>query len=91
MTPDTGMTYDMGADFDNDLVARVLAATVDEVYARTGKNSIVITHSQGGGPGRTAAEYTDHMAAIVAIEPGGAPSADSAKFQEDSDRLLLRR
>lgn len=91
MTPDTGMTSDMGADFDNDLVARALAATVDEVYARTGKNSIVITHSQGGGPGWTAAEYTDHMAAIVAIEPGGAPSADSAKFQEDSDRLLLWR
>lgn len=82
---------DMGADFDNDLVARVLAATVDEVYARTGKNSIVITHSQGGGPGWTAAEYTDHIAAIVAIEPGRAPSADSAKFQEDSDRLLLWR
>lgn len=45
------MTSDMGADFDNDHAERALAATVDEGYARTGKNSIVITHSQGGGPG----------------------------------------
>ena len=39
-----------------------------------------MTRSQGGGPGRTAAQYTDHIAAIVAIEPGGAPSADSLDF-----------
>ena len=36
---------------------------------------------QGGGPGWTAAQYTDHIAAIVAIEPGGAPAADSTDFQ----------
>ena len=46
MTPDTGMTSDMG-----------------------------------GGPGWTAAKYTDHIAAIVAIEPGGAPSSDSEDYQ----------
>ena len=45
------MASDMGADFNNDHAERALAATVDEGYARTGKNSIVITHSQGGGPG----------------------------------------
>lgn len=38
MTPDTGMTSDMG-----------------------------------GGSGWTAANYTEHIAAIIAIEPGGAP------------------
>lgn len=81
MTPDTGMTSDMGNDFDNDMVARALAATVDEVYERTGKDSILVTHSQGGGPGWTAVEYTDHVAAIVAIEPGGAPGTDSQEFQ----------
>lgn len=81
MTPDTGMTSDMGADFDNETVARAVAATIDEVYDRTGKDSILVTHSQGGGPGWTAAQYTDHIAAIVAIEPGGAPAADSADFQ----------
>ena len=80
MTPDTGMTSDMGADFDNDLVAQAVAATIDEVYERTGKDSILVTHSQGGGPGWTAAKYTDHIAAIVAIEPGGAPAPDSEDF-----------
>ena len=78
MTPDIGMTSDMGADFDNETVARAVAATIDEVYERTGKNSILVTRSQGGGPGWTAAQYTDH---IVTIEPGGAPAADSADFQ----------
>ena len=81
MTPDTGMTSDMGADFDNDLVAQAVAAAIDEVYERTGQNAILVTHSQGGGPGWTAAQYTDHIAAIVAIEPGGAPAADSTDFQ----------
>lgn len=81
MTPDTGMTSDMGSDFDTETVAKAVAATIDEVYNRTGKNSILVTHSQGGGPGWVAAEYTDHIAAIIAIEPGGAPSADSEEFQ----------
>ena len=80
MTPDTGMTSDMGADFDNETVARAVAATIDEVYEMTGKDSILVTHSQGGGPGWTAAQYTDHIAAIVAIEPGGAPAADSDDY-----------
>lgn len=81
MTPDTGMRSDMGADFDNGLVTRALAAVIDDVYEMTGKDSIVVTHSQGGGPGWTAALYTDHIAAIVAVEPGGAPSPDSKEFQ----------
>lgn len=80
MTPDTGMSSDMGGDFDNETVSKAVAAAIDEVYARTGKNSILVTHSQGGGPGWTAADYTDHIAAIVAIEPGGAPGADSPVF-----------
>lgn len=81
MTPDTGMRSDMGGDFDNETVARAAAAAIDEVYARTGRDSILVTHSQGGGPGWTAAQYTDHIAAIVAVEPGGAPAADSPDFQ----------
>lgn len=80
MTPDTGMTSDMGADFDNETVAQAVAATIDEVYERTGKDSILVTHSQGGGPGWTAANYTDHIAAIVAIEPGGAPAPESPDY-----------
>lgn len=81
MTPDTGMSSDMGADFDNETVAKALAATVDEVYARTGKKSIVVTHSQGGGPGWTAAQHTENIAAIIAIEPGGAPAPDSDAYK----------
>lgn len=88
MTPDTGMTSDMGADFDNEVVAQALATTIDEVYERTGKNSIIVTHSQGGGPGWTAAEYTDHIAAIIAIEPGGAPAADSDDFKAVIDKKI---
>ncbi len=88
MTPDTGMTSDMGGDFDNETVAKAVAATIDEVYERTGKDSILVTHSQGGGPGWTAAEYTDHIAAIVAIEPGGAPSADSDDFKAVLDKQI---
>ncbi|EOS64219.1 alpha/beta fold hydrolase [Oscillibacter sp. 1-3] len=81
MTPDTGMRSDMGGDFDNETVARAAAAAIDEVYARTGRDSILVTHSQGGGPGWTAAQYTDHIAAIVAVEPGAAPAANSPDFQ----------
>ena len=88
MTPDTGMRSDMGADFDNDVVARAVAATIDEVYARTGKDSILVTHSQGGLPGWTAAQYTDHIAAIIAIEPGGAPAAGSAEFQTLAEKNI---
>lgn len=88
MTPDTGMTSDMGSDFDNETVAKALAATVDEVYRRTGKNSVVVTHSQGGGPGWTAAGYTNHIATIVAIEPGGAPSADSEDYRAVTEKKI---
>lgn len=88
MTPDTGMRSDMGADFDSDVVARAVAATIDEVYARTGKDSILVTHSQGGLPGWAAAQYTDHIAAIIAIEPGGAPAAGSAEFQTLAEKNI---
>ncbi|MBD5069205.1 MAG: alpha/beta fold hydrolase [Lactobacillus sp.] len=81
MTPDTGMKSDMGEDFDNELVARDLAATVDEVKQRTGKKALVVTHSQGGGAGWTATRYTDNIAGIIAIEPGNAPSEDSDEFK----------
>ena len=37
MTPDTEMKSDRGLDFDKEVVAKALAATIDEVYKRTGK------------------------------------------------------
>lgn len=47
------------------------------MYNRTGKNSILVTNSQGGGPGWTAALHTDYIVAIVAIKPGGEPGTNS--------------
>lgn len=74
MTPNTG-------DFDQTLIAQDMAAVIDEIYEMTGKNSILVTHSQGGMPGWETARYTDHIAAIVAIEPGIAPVVDSEDYQ----------
>ena len=62
------------------MVAQAVAATIDEVYARTGKDSVLVTHSQGGMPGWETARYTEHIAAIVAIEPGMAPMVDSEDY-----------
>lgn len=87
MTPDTGMDSANGAqNIDTTVVAKAVAAAIDEAYKRTGKDSILVTHSQGGMPGWETAEYTDHIAAIVAIEPGMAPAVDS-----DSYKALLEK
>lgn len=81
MTPDTGMDNAAGdQNIDNEVVARAVAAAIDEIYARTGQDSILVTHSQGGMPGWETARYTDHIAAIVAIEPGMAPEVDSEAY-----------
>ena len=82
MTPDTGMKSDRGLDFDKEVVAKALAATVDEVYKRTGKKSILISHSQGGSPGWLAPVYTKNIKAIVAIEPGGPAAENSMEYKE---------
>lgn len=81
MTPDTGMDS-VGGDQNIDItvVAQAVADAIDEAYERTGKESILVTHSQGGMPGWAAARYTDHIAAIVAIEPGMAPAVDSKDY-----------
>ncbi|MCD8091283.1 MAG: alpha/beta fold hydrolase, partial [Clostridiales bacterium] len=80
MTPDTGMTSDMGADYDGEMVAEAVAAAIDEVYERTGKNSILVTHSQGGRAGWLTAKYTDHIASIIAIEPGSGAEAGTEEY-----------
>ena len=77
MTPDTGMTSDMGADFDGEMVAQAVAAAIDEVYEMTGKDSVLVTHSQGGRAGWLVPKYTAHVASIIAIEPGGGPEVDA--------------
>lgn len=88
MTPDTAMDSANGdQNIDTTIVAQAVAATIDEAYERTGKDSILVTHSQGGMPGWETARYTDHIAAIVAIEPGMAAAVDS----EDYNALLEKK
>ena len=89
MTPDTGMDNDAGDQaIDNTVVAQAVAATIDEVYARTGKDSILVTHSQGGLPGWEVPLYTDHVAAIVAIEPGAAPEVGSDAYNAMAEQNI---
>lgn len=82
MTPDTAMD-NAGGDqrIDNTVVAKAVAASIDAAYRRTGKNSILVTHSQGGRPGWDVPLYTDHVAAIVAVEPGAATSVGSEAYE----------
>ncbi len=88
MTPDTAMDSANGDQMiDEEVVAKAVAATIDEAYEKTGKDSILVTHSQGGRPGWLVPEYTDHVAAIVAIEPGAATDVDS----EEYDNLLEKK
>lgn len=83
MTPDTGMDSANGdQNIDNTVVAQAVAAAIDEAYNKTGKNVILVTHSQGGIPGWDTVLYTDHIAAIIAIEPGMAPMTDSDAYQK---------
>lgn len=81
MTPDTGMdNANNDQNIDNAVVAQAVATAIDEIYDRTGQDSILVTHSQGGLPGWEVPRYTDHVSAIVAIEPGGAPQVDSDAY-----------
>lgn len=57
MTPNTGA-------FDGHLVADAISALVDKIGG-----GILVTHSQGGGPGWLAAIMNEKVNAIVAYEP----------------------
>ena len=78
----------MGMDFAKEIVAKAIAATIDEVYNRTGEKSVLITHSQGGRAGWLVPQYTKNVAAIVAIEPGGGPAPDSAEYKKMRSQQL---
>ena len=88
MTPDTGMTSDMGADFDGEMVAQAVAAAIDEVYEMTGKDSVLVTHSQGGRAGWLVPKYTAHVASIIAIEPGGGPVVETEEYQAITEQEI---
>lgn len=61
MTPNTGV-------FDN----KVITSAMIEVMKKSG-DSILVTHSQGGGPGWSTAVSSDNVKAVVAMEPGAFP------------------
>lgn len=88
MTPDTFMKTDTGFDFDPVVVGKALATTVDEVTTKTGEKPIVVTHSQGGGPGWLAATYTNNIAGIIAIEPGNPPAAGSDAYKAIDEKKI---
>jgi Alpha/beta hydrolase family len=58
MTPDTG-------PFDPEVSAKAVAALFDEIGP-----GILVTHSQGGGPGWLAAMKSSNVRAVVTYEPG---------------------
>ncbi len=58
ITPNTGA-------YDEQVIARSLAALCDTL-----QGSILVTHSQGGGPGWHTAIQSSHVKAIVSYEPG---------------------
>lgn len=79
MTPNTG-SYDQALD------AAALGAVMADVKTMTGQKSIYITHSQGGGVGWDTP--VENVAAIVAIEPGGAPQVGSEQYKKLLDAKI---
>ncbi len=61
ITPDTGK-------FDVQVVAEAMTAVME----RTG-NSVLVTHSAGGGPGWLTAAHSDKVRGVIALEPGTFP------------------
>ena len=73
MTPNTG-------SYDEKLFGTALSAVLSDVHQLTGKKSIYITHSQGGRVGWQT--DIENIAAIVAVEPGGAPEIGSDEYKK---------
>lgn len=61
MTPNTGA-------YDEDVISRAMAA----VFERSGPG-VLVSHSQGGGPGWKTAILSDQVRGVIAIEPGTFP------------------
>lgn len=61
MTPDTGA-------FDETAIADALAAVFEKIG-----DSVLVTHSAGGGPGWTTAMRSDKVRGVIALEPGTFP------------------
>lgn len=73
MTPNTG-------DFDAALCGRALSAVLADVERMTGRKSVYVTHSAGGRVGWQT--DVEHIAAVVAVEPGGTPRIGSPEYRK---------
>lgn len=73
------MTVNTGS-YDEALFGEALSAVLNDVRQLTGRKSIYVTHSQGGRVGW--ATNAENMAAIIAVEPGGAPQVGSETYQK---------
>ena len=73
------MTVNTGS-YNEPLFGEALSAVLADVKQMTGQKSVYVTHSQGGRVGwQTDAT---NIAAIVAVEPGGAPQVGSETYQK---------
>jgi len=72
MTPTTGAS--------NGAETPALTAVLADVKEMTGEKSIFITHSAGGAVGWNV--DMENVAAIIAVEPGGAPQVGSEQYNK---------
>ena len=61
MTPNTG-------DFDQEVISDAMVAVLE-----TAGPSVLVTHSQGGGPGWETAMKSDKVKGVISFEPGDFP------------------
>jgi len=70
------------------IIVTLFSYFISTLYNKTGKKSILVTHSQGGRAGWLVPKYTDNVAAIAAIEPGGAPSSDTKEYKVIAEKNI---
>ena len=90
MTPDTGMTSDMGGYFDNDVVAQALASTVDEVYGDTAIQATGMWQGMRQACYDFADAYTkaDGNCTVVDLPKEGITGNDHFMFQDLNNDVI---
>ena len=76
------MTVNTGG-YDEPLFGQALSAVLTDVQYMTGRKTVYVTHSQGGRVGWST--DVENIAAIVTVEPGGAPMPGSPAYQKFLD------
>ncbi|MBQ3379583.1 MAG: alpha/beta fold hydrolase [Clostridia bacterium] len=85
MTPNTG-------EYDQEVITAAMNEVLKKAYEKTGNKVILMTHSQGGLIGWDV--DLDYVSAIIAIEPGFAPSEAMTpesynKFMDMQDKIPI--